>query len=78
MGDAESQCQMVSCLHVISDKIRPTEPAVAKLMKNPFYSDDGILAFHTEEEAIETTRKLVGTLAQYGFLCHKLSSNSKK
>ena len=78
MGVADSQNQMVSCLHVTSDKIRPTKPAVAELIENFFYSDDGILAFHNEEEAIETTKKLVGTLTQYGFLCHKFSSNSKK
>ena len=45
--------------------------------KNSFYSDDGILAFYDEEEAIEVTKRLVGILAEYGFICHKFSSNSK-
>ena len=78
MGLADSQFQMVSCLHVIAEKIRPIEPKVADLIKNSFYSDDGILGFHDEEEAIEITKKLVGTLAEYGFICHKFSSNSKR
>ena len=78
MGVADPKYQMVSCLHVISDKIRPTEPAVADKIRNSFYSDDGILALYDEDEAIEITKKLVETLAEYGFICHKFSSNSKR
>lgn len=75
-GTSSAPFQAIRCLFKVADDIEPTEPMIAKLIRQNFYVDDFLGSAETIHEAAEIRKKTQSIMDSYGLNLRKWKSNS--
>lgn len=77
-GTSSAPFQAVRSVYEVGERVKESNPSLAKTIQTNFYVDDYLKSFATIEEAHEVRHSITKTLAEYGFHLRKWKSNNVK